>query len=124
MKKILFLLFVLTSCGQTPWLSRISPGYRTAMVPWLSQSNANMVQKDGWWDGCAMAHTREFNPTNVRHTSRVELDSDYLDDNSYKNAWRFGFYYCHINRHAFMGSYTRPWNAMGFKGDGVSFKSQ
>lgn len=115
-------LLLLCGCND-PVIGRISPGSRIAIIPYLDDSNANLVQKQGWSDGCAMANTREFNPTNVRHLARVELDHNYLDDKEYKNAWRYGFYYCHINRSSFTQSFMRSWNSIGFKGAGVSFKS-
>jgi hypothetical protein len=122
-KKIIILL-ACTSCMKTPWLSRISPGYRTAVAPWIAQSNGNAVQKSGWWDGCQMANTREIIPTNVRHLSRVSMDSAYIKDPSYSTAWKFGYYQCHVNRAAYMQPFLRGWNAIGFKGDGIAYKSE
>jgi len=107
-----------------PWLSRISPGYRAGAAPWIAQSNGNAVQKSGWWDGCQMAHTREIIPTNIRHLSRVSMDSAYVTDSSYTTAWKFGYYQCAINRHAYMNPFLRGWNTIGFKGDSVSYKSE
>ena len=122
--KKLIILLVFTSCMKSPWLSRISPGYRAGTAPWIAQSNGNPVQKSGWWDGCQMAHTREIIPTNIRHLSRVSMDSAYVTDPSYATAWKFGYYQCHVNRHAYMSPFLRGWNIIGFKGDGVSYKSQ
>ena len=122
--KVVTVLVLLTSCMNTPWLSRISPGYRTAVAPWITQSNANPVQKSGWWDGCQIANTREIIPTSARHISRVSMDSAYVTDPSYATAWKFGYYQCHINRNAYLYSFLRGWNAIGFKGDSISFKGE
>ncbi len=121
--KLLTILILLSSCSYVPWLSHISSGYRVTVAPWISESNANQVEKNGLWDGCSSAHTREFYPTSIRHISRIEMDSDYINDNEYKTAWRYGYYYCHINRNGFLGSYLRGWNIIGWKGAGIGFKS-
>lgn len=119
---LLLILLLQTSCAKNEILSRTSSGYRTIVAPWLTQSNASDVEKAGWWDGCSAANVRGFNPTNVRHVSSIDLDSEYLNDNIYKNAWKYGYYYCHITRSAYRSPYLRGWNAIGFKGAAVSFK--
>ena len=107
----------------TPWASRVSTGYYSAVAPWIAQSNASPVQKNGLWDGCQIAHTREITPTGIRHLARVSIDSAYVDDPTYKVAWRYGFYFCHVNRSAYNNPFLRGWNTIGFKGDSISYKA-
>lgn len=118
----IFLCLFGTSCMFSPTLSRISPGYSAISGKWIAQSNGTPVQKAGLADGCSFAHTRETHPTGVRHVWRGSIDSEYLSDPAYKNAWQYGYYYCHINRAAFANPFLRGWNTIGFKGDAVSYK--
>ncbi len=91
----------------------------------LDESNASDVEKRGLWDGCMIANTREWGPTSVRDLSNISIDADYASSGEYKNAFSFGFYYCHTGKQFFSANYTRTSkNLIGFKGDKIAYKAE